>query len=173
MFLDLWVFHFIYYVILHWIVYPQFIMSFSFFSAGLFGHCKNVFVVFLWGEYQRVELLALSSSLYGLPLWLSDKESACRCRSRGFSLIRKILKPGSNGGPRTTATEHALPEPGSHSHWSHVLWALKPEHPRARARKQEKPVQCKARAPQPGLAPLATTRRRLSSSEDPEQPNLK
>ena len=61
----------------------------------------------------------------GLLWWLSDKESICQCRRRGFDpWFRKILHAEEQLSPCATTTE-----PKSHNYWACVLQRLKPACP--------------------------------------------
>ena len=77
----------------------------------------------------------------GLPWWLSSGVSAYQSR-----------RNGSDPWPRKIphATEQLSPslESRNHSCWAHVLQPVKPECPRARVPRQEKPLQWEALVPQ-------------------------
>ena len=89
---------------------------------------------------------------FGLPLWLSGKESTCQCRRHRFD-------PWSGKIPRATEQLSlcrlycacAL-ELESRNYWAHVP-LLKPMCPRAHASQQVRPLQGKPRALQLGSSP--------------------
>ena len=84
---------------------------------------------------------SVNSDEIGLPWWLSDKESACQCRTLGLNpWSGKIPHAWSRKIPH--ATEHL-----GHNYWAHVLQTLKPVCPRTRALQRDKQPQWEARTP--------------------------
>ena len=82
------------------------------------------------------------TSFWGLPWWLSGKESACQCRRHRFD-------PWSGKIPHATeqlSLWATTVEPARPSYWAHVLQLLKPSGPEACAPRQNKPLQWEALA---------------------------
>ena len=62
-------------------------------------------------------------------------------------------------------------EPGSLNYWAHVLKPLKPEHPRACALQQKKPLQGEAHILQLESSPCSPQlEKSMCSNKDPAQP---
>ena len=66
-------------------------------------------------------------------------------------------------------------EPGGCNHWTHVLQPLKPVQARARASKQEKPLQWEVRTPQLESSPRLPKllKKSPNKNKDPAQPKIK
>ena len=92
---------------------------------------------------------------FGLPWWLSGKESACQCWRHGFDpWSGRIPQATEQLSSCPTTAEPVLLEPRNHNYPVHVPQLLKATCPRSCALQQEKPPRWEAFTLQPVRFPL-------------------
>ena len=102
---------------------------------------------------------------WGLPWWLSAKESACQCRRPGFNpWPRNILHAARQLSPCATTLGPVLYSLGATTTEAHI------PHSPCSATKEATAMRSPHTATR--VAPLATTRGKSGSNEDSEQPKI-
>ena len=138
---------------------------------------RNVFLCalhyfFLQSANFLMSLAHLRNACLGLPWWLSGKEATCQSRRHRFDhWWRKISYAVEQLSLCTTTIELVLSSPRAETLSPQA--AVTEDHaPRARAPKQENPLQWEAHGPQPESSPAHSNQRKgLCSNKDRARPS--
>ena len=122
------------YLLFYTVAYPKHVRTSK---NDLCKKRQTFFLLFIFYLYPQ-SLIALSMFYWGLPWWLSGKESACQCRRRGFDpwgrkvpwrrkwQLPPVFLPGKPHGQRSLAGLHNSP-------WSQKEvrnnWVTRQQHP--------------------------------------------